>query len=395
MQFIDEASIRVEAGKGGNGCLSFRREKYVAKGGPDGGDGGDGGDVVLVADPALNTLVDFRFQPLYRAEHGESGAGRNKTGARGETLWVRVPVGTSVVDEDTLETLGDLAEADQTLIVARGGRRGIGNTHFKSSTNRAPRRTTPGEPGEVRQLRLQLKLLADVGLLGMPNAGKSTLIGKVSAAHPKVADYPFTTLTPSLGVVKRRGEDTSLVMADIPGLIGGAAQGAGLGVQFLRHLARTRLLLHLVECLPADGADPLANLSLIEGELAAYSPALTERPIWTVLTKVDLLSDEQRDSLLGELRAAHPQRPLFAISSVTGAGLDALVRALLDAVRAHRLALAGDDAMAEAERQLEARIGEDVLKSALEKRPRRSSGPQDDTDDEDDDGDVEVVYVRE
>ncbi|MFU8817487.1 MAG: GTPase ObgE, partial [Pseudomonadales bacterium] len=247
MQFIDEASIRVEAGKGGNGCLSFRREKYIAKGGPDGGDGGDGGDVILVADHALNTLVDFRFQPLYRAQHGQPGSGRNKTGARGQDSRVRVPVGTSVVDEETLETLGDLTEEGDELLVAHGGRRGLGNTRFKSSTNRAPRRTIPGAPGEVRQLRLQLKLIADVGLLGMPNAGKSTLISSVSAARPKVADYPFTTLTPSLGVVKRPGRDASLVMADIPGLIRGAAEGAGLGVQFLRHLARTRILLHLVE----------------------------------------------------------------------------------------------------------------------------------------------------
>lgn len=396
MQFIDEASIRVEAGKGGNGALSFRREKYVAKGGPDGGDGGDGGDVVLVADDALNTLVDFRFQPLYRAEHGQPGAGRNKTGARGATLRVRVPVGTSVVDEETLETLGDLTEAGETLVVARGGRRGLGNTHFKSSTNRAPRRTTPGEPGEVRQLRLQLKLLADVGLLGMPNAGKSTLISKVSAARPKVADYPFTTLTPSLGVVRSDG-DRSLVMADIPGLIGGAAAGAGLGVQFLRHLARTRLLLHLVDSLPPDGSDVLDNVALIEAELEAYSPALAERPIWLVLTKCDVIDAERREALLGDLRRAYPGRPVHAVSSVTGAGLDELVRALLEAVAAHRRALQDDEAFAESERALEARIGEDVLKSALAKRPgRRGADDTDDVldDDEDDDG-IEVVYTRE
>ncbi|MEQ8857681.1 MAG: GTPase ObgE [Pseudomonadales bacterium] len=400
MQFIDEASIRVEAGKGGNGCLSFRREKYVAKGGPDGGDGGDGGDVVLVADAALNTLVDFRFQPLYRAHHGEAGAGRNKTGARGESLRVRVPVGTSVVDEETLETLGDLTEPGETLTVAHGGRRGLGNTHFKSSTNRAPRRTTPGQSGEVRQLRLQLKLLADVGLLGMPNAGKSTLISKVSAARPKVADYPFTTLVPNLGVVKRGGDD-SLVMADIPGLIRGAAEGAGLGVQFLRHLARTRILLHLVEALPTDATEPLDNLQLIEDELVAYSPALAERPIWTVLTKVDLIDDARRAALLEQLARAYPDRPLYAVSAVTGAGLDELARPLLEAVRRHRLRLASDEAFAGAQAQLEARIGADVLKSALEKRPSRVSGDSagdidgfDGAGDDDDDHDVEVVYVR-
>jgi GTPase len=392
MQFIDEASIRVEAGKGGNGCLSFRREKYVARGGPDGGDGGDGGDVVLVADEALNTLVDFRYQPLYRAASGEPGAGRNKTGARGDARRVRVPVGTTVVDEDTLEVLGDLTEPGEELVVAQGGRRGFGNTHFKSSTNRAPRRTTPGTPGEVRLLRLQLKLIADVGLFGLPNAGKSTLISKVSAARPKIADYPFTTLTPNLGVVKLDG-DASLVMADIPGLIEGAAQGAGLGVQFLRHLARTRILLHLVDCLPVDGTAPLDNVRLIEQELAAYSSALLERPVWLVLTKVDLLDAEARSALLEVLGAAFPQRPLYAISAVTGEGVEQLVRGLLKAVSEHRLLVAGDEAAAAQERQLEAAIGADVLKSALERRARRTLAAAD-SDDDDDDDDVEVVYVR-
>lgn len=392
MQFIDEASIRVEAGKGGNGCLSFRREKYVARGGPDGGDGGDGGDVVLVGDEALNTLVDFRFQPLYRAEAGEAGAGRNKTGARGDTRRVRAPVGTTVIDEDTLEVLGDITEPGQELLVARGGRRGLGNTHFKSSTNRAPRRTTPGSPGEVRQLRLQLKLIADVGLLGMPNAGKSTLISKVSAARPKIADYPFTTLTPNLGVVKLDG-DASLVMADIPGLIEGAAAGAGLGVQFLRHLARTRILLHMVDCLPVDGSQPLDNVELIERELAAYSPALARRPVWVVLTKIDLLDAEARGQLLDTLAERFPERPRYAISAVTGEGVESLIRALLDAVREHRRQLAEDATAAAAEREIEAAIGEDVLKSALERRPGRQAGT-DDSDDEDD-GDMEVEYVRE
>jgi GTP-binding protein len=395
MQFIDEASIRVEAGKGGNGCLSFRREKYVARGGPDGGDGGDGGDVVLLGDAALNTLVDFRFQPLYRAEHGQAGAGRNKTGAGGSTLRVRVPVGTSVIDEDTLEVLGDVTEPGQELTVASGGHHGLGNTRFKSSTNRAPRRTTPGQPGEVRQLRLQLKLIADVGLLGLPNAGKSTLISKVSAVRPKIADYPFTTLTPSLGVVTLAG-DTSLVMADIPGLIRGAAAGAGLGVQFLRHLARTRILLHLVESLPADGSDPLENVRLIEDELAAYSTALTERPIWLVLSKVDLVAAEQRRQLLDALRSAYPDRPLHGVSAVTGDGIEALVRALLKAVREHRHSVAEDAAIAAAEAQLEARIGEDVLKSALVRRPSRSARGDDEGDDDDDPaGGVGVVYLRE
>lgn len=395
MQFIDEASIRVEAGKGGNGCLSFRREKYVAKGGPDGGDGGDGGDVVLVGDEALNTLVDFRYQPLYRAASGQPGSGRNKTGARGETARVRVPVGTTVIDEETLETLGDVTEPGQELVVARGGRRGLGNTHFKSSTNRAPRRTTPGEPGEVRQLRLQLKLMADVGLVGMPNAGKSTLISTVSAAHPKIADYPFTTLVPSLGVVKRPGRDASLVMADIPGLIRGAAQGAGLGVQFLRHVARTRILLHLVEALPADGSDPLDNARAIEAELAAYSEALTRRPIWLVLTKVDLLDEAARRERLTALAAAFPERPLFAVSAVAGIGIEPLVDALLDTVTDHRRALAEDESLAAAEAELEAEIAEDVLQSALRRRPPKATASGgEDAADEDDDG-PDVVYVRE
>lgn len=391
MQFIDEASIRVEAGKGGNGCLSFRREKYVARGGPDGGDGGDGGDVVLVGDEALNTLVDFRYQPLYRAEHGRPGSGRNRTGAAGLTLRVRVPVGTSVIDEDTLELLGDVTRPGQELVVARGGRRGLGNTHFKSSTNRAPRRTTPGEPGGHRRLRLQLKLLADVGLLGMPNAGKSTLISAVSAARPKVADYPFTTLTPTLGVVKGPG-DSSLVMADVPGLIRGAAEGSGLGVQFLRHLARTRILLHLVEPLPADGSDPVENVRIIERELAAYSPALAERPVWLALSKIDVVDAQQRRHLMDALASAFPDRPRFAISAVSGEGVQALVTALNGAVREQAAAVAADEAVAVAQAGLEARIAEDVLQSALARRPVRR--PADD-DDEAPDGDVEVVYVRE
>lgn len=394
MQFIDEANIRVEAGNGGKGCLSFRREKYVEKGGPDGGDGGDGGDVVLVGDGALNTLIDFRFQPLYRAEHGQAGMGRNKTGARGEDRRVRVPVGTSVVDEETLETLGDITEDGQILVVARGGRRGLGNTRFKSSTNRAPRRTTPGGPGEVRLLRLQLKLMADVGLLGMPNAGKSTFISTVSAARPKIADYPFTTLVPSLGVVKLDG-DASLVMADIPGLIEGAAQGAGLGVQFLRHVARTRILLHLVEALPADGSDPVANARIIEGELLAYSAALARRPLWLALTKTDLVAESERERLLGALAEAFPGRPLYAVSAVTGAGVNTLVRDLLNAVTEHRRLMREDADAAAAEAELEAEIGQDVLQSALTRRPRRGAEPQDEKDADDDDDGVEVIYVRE
>lgn len=389
MQFIDEALVRVEAGKGGGGCLSFRREKYVARGGPDGGNGGDGGDVVLVADAALNTLIDFRFQPLYKAGNGQSGSGRNKTGAQGEDRRVRVPIGTSVIDDETLETLGDLAEPDQELLIARGGRRGFGNAHYKSSTNRAPRRTSKGYPGDVRRLRLQLKLLADVGLLGLPNAGKSTLISQVSAARPKVADYPFTTLVPSLGVV-RAGADASFVMADIPGLIEGAAQGAGLGVQFLRHLARTRILLHLVDVAPMDESDPVSNAALIEAEVAAYSHALSERPVWMVLSKIDLLSDAALADMRVEIARAFPDRRVFAVSSITSAGIDELINALMVAVAQFRERMVADADFADMEAELAERISEDVLNSAIAKqRPSTASLPDDDEDD------VEVVYVSE
>lgn len=401
MKFIDEATIRVEAGKGGGGCLSFRREKYIARGGPDGGNGGGGGDILLISDPGLNTLIDFRFRPLYRARNGRPGGGRNKTGAQGEAMRVRVPIGTSVIDEETLETLGDLAKPEQTLLVARGGRRGLGNAHFKSSTNRAPRRTTPGEPGEVRRLRLQLKLLADVGLLGLPNAGKSTLIGQVSAANPKVADYPFTTLVPSLGVV-RIDADASFVMADIPGLISGAAEGTGLGVQFLRHLSRTRVMLHLVEVAPIDGSDPVANAALIERELMTYSPSLAKRPVWMVLSKVDMMSPRELASLRERMSNAYPDRPLHAVSALGDIGLDTLVNGLMQFVNEIRQALASDPDLAAARSALEAEIGEDVLQSALVRRPVKAdtthptmgdSSPGDDGRDDDDAAEVE--YTRE
>lgn len=400
MQFIDEATIRVEAGQGGSGCLSFRREKYVPRGGPDGGDGGVGGDVILIGDSALNTLIDFRYQPLYRAGNGQPGGGRNKTGARGEDRRVKVPVGTSVVDEETLETLGDIVSAGQELVVASGGRHGIGNAHFKSSTNRAPRRTTPGEPGERRVLRLQLKLMADVGLLGLPNAGKSTLVSTVSAARPKIADYPFTTLVPGLGVVGA-GSDSSFVIADIPGIIEGAAEGAGLGAQFLRHLSRTRILLHLVEVAPTDGSTALANAQVVEGELADYSEALTRRPIWMVLTKTDLIDASAVDSLKNAFRKAFPDRPVYSISAATGVGIRELVGALTETVADIRRQLATDEDFAAAQNELAEQINEDVLASALVRRPSRlsSAGPSGSGDpsgdDDDEDGDAaEVEYVR-
>lgn len=399
MQFIDEATIQVQAGKGGSGCLSFRREKYIAKGGPDGGNGGDGGDVVLVADTALNTLVDFRYQPRYQAKNGTPGSGRNKTGAAGEPIYVKVPVGTTVIDEETQEVVGDLAEADAQLLVAQGGHRGLGNAAFKSSTNRAPRKTTPGSVGELRKLRLQLKLLADVGLLGLPNAGKSTLIGQVSAANPKVADYPFTTLTPNLGVV-RIGTDASFVMADIPGLIVGAADGAGLGAQFLRHLARTRVLLHLVDVAPEDGSDPLANAIAIEAELKEYSGALMERPIWLVLSKVDQLDDSALETLSTSFKTQFPDRPVLAISALGDIGLPDLTQALMRLLDDYRLRLMQDEAFAEYDEELSERISEDVIshsermraQSRLKKLQRDAD--QDLSDDDDDDA-TEVVYVAE
>jgi GTP-binding protein len=330
MKFVDEATIRVVAGNGGHGCLSFRREKYVAKGGPDGGDGGNGGSVYLVADAGLNTLADFRVARKFRAESGQGGAGRNMTGKSGADLEVRVPQGTVVHDVDTGELICDLTEDGQRQKVAQGGHGGLGNTRFKSSTNRAPRKTTNGTPGESRHLQLELKVLADVGLLGMPNAGKSTLIRAMSQAKPRVADYPFTTLHPNLGVV-RVGRLQSFVMADIPGLIEGAAEGAGLGIRFLKHLQRTRLLLHLVDIAPLDPqTTPADAVKAIAAELAKYSPELAEKPRWLVINKIDLLSEEAlakaSEALLEQLDWTGP---VFEVSAATGAGTEALGHAVI------------------------------------------------------------------
>ncbi len=339
MKFVDEAIIRVEGGAGGNGCVSFRREKFVPLGGPDGGNGGRGGSVWLEADAALNTLVDLRHRRLFRAARGRHGMGSDRNGRGGEDHIVRVPAGTLVHDADTGELIGDLTEPGQRLLVARGGAGGLGNAHFKSATNRAPREATPGEPGEARELRLELKLLADVGLVGLPNAGKSTLIGAVSAARPKVADYPFTTLHPHLGVVET-GAGRGFVMADIPGLIEGAAQGAGLGVRFLKHLARTRLLLHLVDMAPVDpAADPAAAVRQVEAELEAYSPELAARERWLVLNKMDLVPVEERAARRDAIVAALGwEGPVHVISAAGREG----TRALVDAVAACLEALARD-----------------------------------------------------
>ena len=327
MKFVDEATVRVQAGNGGHGTLSFRREKYVPRGGPDGGDGGHGGDVWLVGDKGLNTLADFRVARKFKAENGQPGAGRNRTGRSGNSLDVHVPCGTVVADVDTGEVIGEVLVHGGRLRVAAGGRGGLGNARFKSSTNRAPRQTTNGTPGEARHLKLELKLLADVGLLGLPNAGKSTLIRAMSSARPKVADYPFTTLHPNLGVV-RVGEAASFVMADIPGLIAGAADGAGLGIRFLRHLARNHLLLHVVDIAPVEGGDPFSACEIIENELARYGDELTAKPRWIVLNKIDLLVEAQRESIFSEFSERRPDTRIFPVSAATGEGTDELAQAI-------------------------------------------------------------------
>jgi GTPase len=321
MKFIDEARIEVHAGKGGDGAVSFRREKYVPRGGPDGGDGGRGGSVLAVADRNINTLVEYRFARIHRARDGERGSGRQCSGRGADDVVLRMPVGTVITDARTGETLVDLADHEQAAVLAHGGKGGLGNVNFKSSVNRAPRQSTPGEPGEHRVLNLELKVLADVGLLGLPNAGKSTFIRAVSSARPKVADYPFTTLHPHLGVV-RVGVDRSFVIADIPGLIEGAAEGAGLGHQFLRHLARTRLLLHLVDIAPTDpGADPAREARAIVGELKKFDAALHRKPRWLVLNKMDMLPGEKRGTAADDLaRRLRWRGPTFAISALTGEG---------------------------------------------------------------------------
>jgi GTP-binding protein len=330
MRFVDEALLRAQAGHGGRGCASFRREKFIPFGGPDGGDGGLGGSVYLRAKAGINTLADFRIQRTFKAQGGTAGSGNDCTGKGGDDLYVDVPVGTTVLDDETQEQLGDLLHAGDTVVVARGGKGGWGNTRFKSSTNRAPRKAMPGLPGEKRTLRLEMRVIADVGLLGLPNAGKSTLIRAVSAARPKVADYPFTTMHPNLGVVSV-GLNRSFVMADIPGLIEGAAEGAGLGIRFLKHLQRTRVLLHLVDVLPPDpAADPVKDARSIVAELKKFSKELGERERWLVLNKLDLLPPAEGDKLCKDIvRRLRWKGPLYRISAVTGEGTRELVEALM------------------------------------------------------------------
>jgi len=345
MKFIDEAAIEVVAGDGGNGVASFRREKYIPRGGPDGGDGGRGGSIYMRADRNINTLIDYRFARIHRAKRGENGRGSDKYGRGADDITLRVPVGTVISDAESGDVLADLAADGQTALVAKGGSGGLGNIHFKSSTNRAPRQATPGEKGEQRKLRLELKVLADVGLLGMPNAGKSTLIRAISAARPKVADYPFTTLAPNLGVV-RVGENRSFVVADIPGLIEGAADGAGLGHQFLRHLQRTRLLLHVVDIAPLDGeSDPVAGARAIVKELGRYDPDLAAKPRWLVLNKLDLLPEDERAKAVASFVKSYRWKgPVFPVTAIDGTGCRELTFAIQAWLEEHPVAATASEA---------------------------------------------------
>ncbi len=387
MKFVDEAVIRVEAGDGGNGTVSFRREKYIPKGGPDGGDGGDGGDVYLLADENLNTLIDYRFERFYAAGRGENGRAANCTGKRGDDKILNVPVGTRAVDEDTGEVIADLTEHGMKIMVAKGGWHGLGNTRFKSSVNRAPRQKTMGTKGELRHLRLELLLLADVGMLGLPNAGKSTFIRAVSAAKPKVADYPFTTLVPSLGVV-RVAQDKSFVVADIPGLIEGAADGAGLGIRFLKHLERCRVLLHLVDLLPVDGSDPVDNAFTIIEELQRYSDKLADKPRWLVFNKLDLMSDEQAEAEMERiLDALGWDEPYYAISAINKGNTQQLCYDLMDFITSLPAELETTEEQAE---KVEFKW-DDYHEEQLKKKAEEED---DDDDDDDWDSHPNTIWVR-
>ncbi|MDF7666689.1 Obg family GTPase CgtA [Orbaceae bacterium ESL0727] len=391
MKFVDEASIRVEAGDGGNGCVGFRREKYIPKGGPDGGDGGDGGDVFFIADENLNTLVDFQYEKNYRAERGQNGQGSDCTGKRGHDLIVKVPVGTRIIDQYTGEIIGDLTHNGQKVLVAKGGFHGLGNARFKSSVNRAPRQKTDGTPGEKRDILLEMLLLADVGMLGLPNAGKSTFIRSVSAAKPKVADYPFTTLVPSLGVV-RMEHNQSFVVADIPGLIEGASEGAGLGIRFLKHLERCRVLVHLIDIAPIDGSDPVDNAKVIINELGQYSENLANKPRWLVFNKIDLLGQEEAEKRAAEIVAALEWKEnYYLISAVNHEGVKALCWDLMSYIDAHPRATEPTDSPAEKAEFM----WDDYHQQALEENYSDDDDDDDDDDwDESDDEGVEIIYKK-
>ena len=408
MRFVDEAVITVEAGDGGNGVASFRREKFVPFGGPDGGDGGRGGSVYVQADDDTSTLVDFRYTRRFRAERGKNGSGANCSGRGGDDVVLKVPVGTTIVDMNSGDIIGDLIHDGQRVLVAGGGDGGLGNTHFKSSTNRAPRKATTGGKGEAREIRLELKVLADVGLLGLPNAGKSTFIRAVSAAKPKVADYPFTTMIPNLGVVDV-DRHRSFVMADIPGLIEGAAEGAGLGIRFLKHLARTRILLHILDVQPIDGSDPVYNAKAIMAELAKFSPTLAQLPMVLVLNKLDQIDPDARDEwcqhIIEELQW---QGPVFETSGLLSEGTQAVVYYLMDQIEQQKELEAENPEYAAAaaalRQQLEEETREQTLAAKEAHRLKRQAqraaalGDHDDDYDDDDwsddDDEAESIYVR-
>ncbi|MGM8884946.1 Obg family GTPase CgtA [Psychrobacter sp. 1U2] len=406
MRFIDEAVVTVKAGDGGNGIASFRREKYVPRGGPDGGDGGKGGDVYVIANDNTNTLVDYRYTRRHDAKRGENGHSKNCAGKGSDDIYLPVPIGTTIIDTETDEVIGDLTEIDQTLLIAKGGDGGLGNTHFKSSTNQAPRKATSGFEGELKVLKFELKVVADVGLVGLPNAGKSTFIRQVSAATPKVADYPFTTLVPNLGVVDI-GKHRSFVMADIPGLIEGASEGAGLGIRFLKHVARTRRLLHIVDIQPLDGSDPVENANVILNELERFSPELANLPQILVLNKIDQIVDETE---LNEL-CTHIVAELgwtgivFRTSTLTGEGVDAVKYHLMNEIERERERELEDPIFAEDQKERFERLESEVRRNteaqreayrAARKAQREGAEIANenltDFDDDDDDG-VEVVYV--
>lgn len=388
MKFVDEANIKVDAGDGGSGTVSFRREKFMPDGGPDGGDGGDGGDIYMIASESLNTLIDFRYQRFYNAERGTNGQGKDCTGKRGADLTIRVPVGTRVTDKETGEAVGDLTKAGQKIMVAKGGYHGLGNARFKTSTNRAPRQKTLGTPGEVRELRLELMLLADVGLLGFPNAGKSTFIRSVSAAKPKVADYPFTTLVPNLGVVSV-DSDRSFVVADIPGIIEGASDGAGLGTRFLKHLERCRVLIHLIDLMPIDGSDVASGAAQIVAELEQHKPELAAKPRWLVFNKLDLVPEEERQERIDDvLDALCWDDEYFTIEAINKTGTKEISYKLMEYIEQNPIKEVEFDASEEVDFKWDDYHSEQINGAAV-----ITEEDDDDWDDwDEDDYDVEVEY---
>lgn len=402
MRFIDEAVISVKAGDGGNGIVSFRREKFVPKGGPDGGDGGKGGDVYAIADDNTNTLVDYRYTRKFEARRGENGGSKNCSGKGADDIYLAVPIGTTIIDTDLDLVIGDLTEKGQKILIAKGGDGGFGNTRFKSSTNQAPRKATPGFPGQAKNIKLELKVVADVGLIGLPNAGKSTFIRQVSAARPKVADYPFTTLVPNLGVVDV-GTHQSFVMADIPGLIEGASDGAGLGIRFLKHVARTRRLLHIVDVQPIDGSDPVVNAEIILNELEKFSHELSQLPQILVLNKIDQIPEEEQNAVCTDIVARLGWTGMvFRTSTLTGDGVDAVKFHLMNAIEEEREREIEDPIFAEAQAERFRRLEEEVRHNteiqkeayrAMRKAQREGISDDDDDDFNEDDYDVKVEYA--